>query len=127
MSHFTDAELRCWHCGMLKLHRGFREALEALRDALKRPMLITSACRCKAHNDAVGGHPKSLHIGDVPQHPGQTGCLAVDVATPTGAFRGDLFRLAWERGWSIGWNAKRGFLHLDRRVDVGLPQSSFDY
>jgi len=127
MSYFQDAELQCRHCGMLKLHRGFRDALEALREVFRRPMTLTSACRCKAHNEAVGGHPKSLHVGDVEQHPGQQGTLAVDVATPNGTYRGELFRLAWERGWSIGWNAKKNFLHLDRRVDVGLPQTSFDY
>jgi hypothetical protein len=127
MSFFSDAELRCSHCGLLKLHRGFRASLEALRADFKRPMVLTSACRCKAHNEAVGGHAKSLHVGDVEQHPGQQGCLAVDVATPDGAYRGQLFRIAWERGFSIGWNAKKRFLHLDRRVDIGLLQTSFEY
>jgi hypothetical protein len=124
---FSDAELRCKHCGQLKLHRGFRDALEALRREFGRPMTLTSASRCKAHNEAVGGHPKSLHIGDVPQHPGQTGSLAVDVATPDGAYRGQLFQVAWKHGFSVGWNAKKGFIHLDRRDLVGLPQTSFDY
>jgi hypothetical protein len=58
---------------------------------------------------------------------GLTGCAAVDIETPDGAYRGQLFKLAWERGWSIGWNAAKQFLHLDRRVDVDLPQTSFDY
>lgn len=126
--YFKDPELVCkCGCGILKLHRGFRDELERLRIAFKRPMVITSACRCKKHNEAVGGHPNSLHVGDVPAHPGQTGALAVDVETLAGDFRGELFRLAWERGWSIGWGGKRRFLHLDRRDFVGLPQNSFDY
>src|SRR5688572_18078516 len=112
--HFNDEELRCkCGCRLLKLNRGFREALEAIRDKLKRPMVVTSGVRCSEHNEAVGGHPKSLHVGDVAMHHGQTGCMAVDIATPNGAYRGDLFRIAWHNGWSIGWNAKRGFLHLD--------------
>jgi hypothetical protein len=126
--NFKDEELRCkCGCGLLKLNRGFRDALEDLRNEFKRPMVLTSAVRCSEHNEAVGGHVKSLHVGDVAMHPGQTGALAVDVATPDGVYRGQLFSLAWKHGFSIGWNAKRRFLHLDRRVDVGLPQTSFDY
>ena len=134
MSFFSDAELRCKHCGLLKLHRGFRDALESLREEFRRPMVLTSACRCKAHNASVGGHIRSLHVGDFPYHAdkGQQGCLAVDVATQggavatqDGAYRGQLFSLAWESGWSIGWG--KGFLHLDRRDWIGLPQTSFDY
>ena len=130
MSYFKDDELRCrCPCRLLKLHRGFRDALEALREEFKRPMALTSACRCKAHNEAVGGHSRSLHVGDFPHHAdkGQQGCLAVDVSTPDGAYRGQLFSLAWKHGFSIGWNAKKNFLHIDRRVDIGLPQTSFDY
>lgn len=123
--NFSDAELQCRHCGLLKLHRGFRDALEALRGAFKRPMVLSSACRCKAHNEAVGGHAKSLHIGDEPQHSGQQGCLAVDVVTPDGIYRGQLFSLAWQRGWSIG--VAKTFLHIDRRTDLGLLQTTYLY
>lgn len=124
---FKDSELACKHCGLLKLNRGFRDALEQLRQEFGRPMTVRSACRCKVHNAEVGGKEKSFHIGDEPAWDGLTGCAAVDIATPDGAYRGQLFQLAWARGWSIGWNAAKQFLHLDRRVDVGLPQTSFDY
>lgn len=125
--HFQDRELACKCCGLLKIHRGFRAELEALRRDFGLPMVISGPGRCKAHNQSVGGHPKSLHIMDEPQHDGQTGMLAVDVSTPDGVYRGKLFTAAWIRGFSIGWNAKRKFLHLDRRDLVHLPQSSFDY
>ena len=132
--HFREDELRCrCGCGKLILHPGLAEALEDLRRELDQPMTITSACRCKAHNDrpaaegGAGGHSKSLHVCDAAQHPGQMGCLAVDVAAPDGTYRGKLFSIAWRRGWSIGWNAKRGFLHLDRRVWIGMQQTTFDY
>jgi hypothetical protein len=90
-------------------------------------MRITGPARCKIHNAAVGGHPKSLHIFDEPQHAKQQGALGVDVEAADGAFRGKLFSMAWKHGFSIGWNAKRKFLHLDRRDLIGLPQTSFDY
>lgn len=122
--HFTQAELACRHCGLARFHPGFLDDLSRLREEYARPMRLTSACRCAEHNRAVGGHPRSLHVGDAPHH-GANGALAVDVATADGAYRGALFALAWGLGWSIGWG--RGFLHLDRRGLVGLPQQSFDY
>jgi hypothetical protein len=127
VNYFKDSELACTHCGMLKIHRGFRDELNGLRAEFGLPMKISGPGRCKAHNAAVGGHPRSLHIMDEPQQEGQQGMLGVDVATPDGSYRGKLFAVAWKRGWSIGWNAKKRFLHLDRRIDVGLKQTSFDY
>lgn len=127
-AHFTRAELECnCGCGLLALHPGFGAELERLRLTLAEPMVINSACRCALRNAAIGGHPRSLHVADHPFHAGQDGCLAVDVAATDGRYRGRLFVVAWELGWSVGWNAKRGFLHLDRRDWIGLPQTTFDY
>lgn len=122
---FRPAELQCRGSGRLCLHPGFMDALQALRLGLGRPMIVTSGCRAAWYNAQVGGNARSLHIADAPQHAGQLGTLAVDVATSDGAARGRLFTLAFDHGWSIGWG--RGFLHLDRRDMVGLPQTSFDY
>lgn len=126
--YFSTAELQC-KCGCARavFHPGFLAELDGLREEFGLPMKPTSACRCKKHNTNVGGNPRSLHICDEPQHPGQLGTLGIDIATPDGTYRGRLFAFAWRRGWSIGWNAKRGFLHLDRRDYAGLPQTSFDY
>jgi hypothetical protein len=126
--HFTARELQCkCGCGLARFHPGFLDDLESLRVEFGRPMRVNSACRCKAHNGAVKGHARSLHIGDEMVQPTQRGALAVDIATPSGLYRGELFALGWDEGWSIGWNAARGFLHLDRRNYVGLSQTSFDY
>lgn len=126
-THFTADELGCRHCGRYQFHTGFTDHLERLREAFGRRMTPTSACRCARHNKTVGGHPKSLHVMDEPSHPGQTGTMAIDIATADGEYRGHLFATAWRLGWSIGWNAKRNFLHLDRRTDLHLPQTTFDY
>ena len=128
---FEDKELACKHCGMLILHPGFRETLVFLRETFNKPMIVRSCCRCKEHNDseAVKGHPESMHICDFPAHKdkGQRGTASIDIETPDGAYRGELFALAWKLGWSIGWNAKSRFLHLDRRDWFGFKQTSFDY
>lgn len=94
---------------------------------LGRPMTLTSAARCAQHNAIVRGHPRSLHVCDRENHAGQMGALAIDVRTPSGEYRGALFATAWALNWSIGWNAARGFLHLDRRDYLGLERTTFDY
>lgn len=126
--NFTDIELRCrCGCGLFRLHPGFRAELQRLRDRLDEPMLVTSCCRCRRHNAEVGGHPRSMHVGDFPAQARLLGTAAIDIAARDGALRGRLFAAAWNLGWSLGWNAKAGFLHLDRRDFAGLSQTTFDY
>lgn len=126
-ANFSESELACQGTGTVMVSERFMEELQALRTEFGQGMTINSGCRSAEHNRNVGGHPRSLHICDEPAHPGQDGCLAVDIRTSSGVYRGQLFQIAWQRGWSIGWNAKKNFLHLDRRDFVGLPQNSFDY
>ncbi len=44
------------------LHRDLLDRLQALRDALGRPVIINSGYRNPAHNAAVGGSPTSYHL-----------------------------------------------------------------
>lgn len=133
--HYSDRELGCKHCGLVKLHPQFGAELDSVREEFGKPLPALSVCRCKEHNDrpaaegGAGGHPSSLHVADFPAHAdkGQEGCLACDFACPDGADRGRLFTILWMRGWSVGWNAKRGFLHGDRRDWLGMKQTTFDY
>jgi len=125
--HFSKAELQCkCGCGLAQFQPGFLDHLEALRLAYGRPMTISSACRCAAHNARVSplAPLRSLHIGDRETRPGHLGAAAVDVLI-TNSDKGDLFAIAWRNGWSVGWN--RNFLHLDRRVNIGMPQVTFEY
>ncbi len=125
--HFTKDELQCkCGCTLAQFQRGFLDHLELLRMSYGRPMRINSACRCANHNAKVSPQAplRSLHIGDKETRPGHNGTLAVDVAV-FGSDKGDLFAVAWRNGWSIGWN--KNFLHLDRRVDIGMAQTTFEY
>lgn len=125
---FSEEEFRCkCGCGLFLLHPGFIQKLDWVRYDLNEQMIVTSGCRCKRYNAQVGGHPKSLHICDAPQYSNQEGTAAVDIRAPNGQYRGRLFSVAWQYGFSVGWNAKHRFLHLDRRDFFGLPQTSFDY
>lgn len=125
--NFWADEFWCKHCRKLQLHPNFIETLQIAREDFNEPMHPTSGCRCWNYNQEIKGHEKSLHICDAPQHPGQKGTLAVDLACPAGDYRGRLFSCLWSHGFSLGWNAKRGFLHGDLRILVGLPQTTFDY
>lgn len=127
---FSHAELACrgTNCcgGVVRLHSGFLEALDALRVEYGAPMALTSGCRCLAHNMNVGGHPRSLHVSDKEQHPGMQGTLAVDVRVSSAAEAHRLGMLAMNRGWSVGV-PRGGFIHLDRRDFVNLPAGLFGY
>jgi len=127
MPNFTSAELQCKGSGKMILAPGFAQALQGLRDVFGRPMKVNSCCRSKDHNNAVGGHPRSLHICDRPYY-GTSGTCAIDIGITEvdTELREELAELAWERGWSIGYNPR--FLHLDLRTEyAGLPQRRFTY
>jgi Peptidase M15 len=128
----SEVLCRCG-CGKWNLHPGFAPALTTLRKAYDRPMIVNSFARCERHNNlpaaagGAGGTFKSLHICDHPQHPGQLGCMAIDISATDPTNRARLFQRAHALGWSIGTNIPRSFLHLDRRDFVGLPQTIFTY
>ncbi|MEO1660915.1 MAG: D-Ala-D-Ala carboxypeptidase family metallohydrolase [Pseudomonadota bacterium] len=80
----------------------FLDRLQALREAVGEPLILTSAHRCPQWNAAVGGAPFSQHKR-----------IAVDVLLQ-GHDRRALFGLAQQAGFT-GFGLARNFLHLDRR------------
>lgn len=126
--NFSPKEIACRGTGMIVVTAEFMNKLQELRWRVG-PMYVNSACRSTSHNERVGGKKDSFHICDRdPGERGQVGCLAVDVVTADAQYRGELFRAAWDSGWSIGWNGPQKFLHLDRRIDIpGWRQTTFDY
>lgn len=63
--HFDRSELACpCGCGFDTVDAELLKVLELVRSHFQRPVIITSGCRCKAHNDspAVGGGKKSQHL-----------------------------------------------------------------
>lgn len=124
--HFSPQEMACRGTGLVLMHPGFMDALESLRVGFAKPMTVTSACRTKSHNEKVGGHPRSLHVCDAAQHPGQQGTLAVDIAVGNAAMAWELGVIALNTGWSVGV-PRSGFIHLDRRAMLGLSPGLFGY
>jgi hypothetical protein len=101
--NFSPRELACKGTGTLLVNEAALDKLQALRDRLGVPLLITSAYRSPEHNRKVGGAKKSLHMQGVAfdirmenQDP-----HAFEVAAREVGFRG------------IGYYAKQGFMHID--------------
>lgn len=84
-----------------------------------RPVIITSAYRPPAINDAVGGASRSEHLYDAP------GVGAIDFYIQ-GVKVIDLQEWA-DRAWpySLGYGAPKGFIHIGKRR--GAPRVRWDY
>lgn len=64
MKYFSPNEFRCrCGCGLgyKDMHPELLGILDELREHLGRPIIITSAIRCNAHNANVGGTRHSQH------------------------------------------------------------------
>lgn len=64
--HFSWHEMACRHCGEIPEVAAVQKTaawLEEVRTQLgDHPMHISSGCRCKLHNAAIGGEPNSYHL-----------------------------------------------------------------
>ena len=107
--HFSRKELTCQcGCGQLDMDANFMERLEQLRVAFDKPMTVTSAFRCPAHNAQVS---KTGFTG-----PHTTG-KSIDIAI-SGQDAFDLVALAILNNFTGLGISQRGphnkrFIHLD--------------
>jgi len=123
---FAHHELACPATGKVVLAPRFADWLIELRLMFASPMVVTSCCRSAAHNRAIGGHRRSLHVYDEPYHP-TGGTAAIDIAISDGVYAWMLAKTAMALGWSVGISA-RAFMHLDRRSRyTDLPPAHFAY
>lgn len=107
--NFTRAEFACkCGCGFDRIDFRLVEWLQEIRDALGKPVVVSSGCRCRKHNERVGGSPKSQHVEG----------KAADIHSP-GVSLKDLYRLAESNDKAaeggIGLYPQNGFIHVDVR------------
>lgn len=107
--NFTREEFACKCCGFSLVDPMLIRGLQVLRDALRKPVVILSGCRCERHNERVGGAKFSQHLI------GRAADIRVE-----GMSARELYAKAKDipmlRGFGV--DDERGFLHVDSR-DVG--------
>lgn len=105
--NFKPSEFACKCCKDVRMDEDILDAVQAVRDYLKKPIKVTSGYRCPDHNEAVSSTGRT--------GPHTTGC-AVDIAvTHADAFK--VLEAAFENVHvtGIGVNQKGAgrFIHLD--------------
>ena len=123
---FSFDELADRRTGELALDDNFAAQLPALRHAWGAPLTPTSVCRSTTTNEAVGGHPRSLHLISNPVHP-TNGAAAADIWWHDWPDQRQwaFYNLARELNWAVGLSER--FIHVDRRADFGLPAITYTY
>jgi len=116
-TYFNRSEFRCKgtncdgngnNCGFDTVDTTLIMVLEYVRSNLGHPVIVSSGCRCPAHNKAVGGSEKSKHMQG----------RAADIRCPD---------VMWEtlkekvdtlmEGWGgVGYYQNQGFIHVDTRT-----------
>jgi len=61
-ANFTRKEFLCPCCGRAEISPRLVEVLQSIRDAVRRPVRMSSAWRCVEHNRAAGGEEGSEHL-----------------------------------------------------------------
>lgn len=88
------------------------DKLQKLRDIIGVPLTITSACRCKEHNEMVGGKPGSKHIAS-----NEEPSCAFDIKLPDGFSSDAMSDYAWQAGFR-GIGLYSTFIHVDDRDKI---------
>ena len=103
--YFSDKELECGcGCGM-SVEESFLKKLHDFREKMGIPFKINSAARCEAHNKAIGGSVRSMHLKG----------RAVDIKWDhlAGPHKRKLLDYACEHLGGVGLH--KIFLHIDDR------------
>ncbi len=105
--HFNLREFQCkCGCGTVKISSRLVSVLEALRQELGVPFVITSGYRCDDHNMRVGGAINSYHVQG----------LACDIACPRGYTVEEFAKICLDHGFTgVGAYPSQGFVHVDVR------------
>ncbi len=109
-ANFSRHEFACHcGCGADSVSSDLVTALQLVRDALNKPISITSGVRCVKHNIKVRGKPRSYHLI------GKAADISVAGISPAELYdfidaNADVFGIG-----GIGLYTKQGFVHVDVR------------
>lgn len=103
-ANFTLEEFACPCCSRVSIDFRLLESLQALRDSIGKPIIVSSGFRCQKRNLEVGGAFASTHLIG----------LAADIIVP-GMTPLELLSKAEICGWLAGFGVSEKFLHVDVR------------
>lgn len=107
--NFSSKEFACHcGCGFDGVHRRLVDALQKLRDEVRMPIKINSACRCERHNAKVGGVKGSQHTLGIAADIVIKGMTVEQIKAAAERIP------AFENG-GIGIYPSKGFVHVDVR------------
>jgi hypothetical protein len=111
--YFSRSEVICkCGCGFGNIDYSLLSYLDEIRESIKRPLYLTSACRCHSYNQSIGGKSNSAHVKG----------LAVDIKTenPKERFEvlQEIFSFCDPEVTRIG--IAKDFIHMD--IDGTKPQ-----
>jgi len=107
-SYFKRSEFACkCGCGFDTVDTTLLHVLEYVRGAVRSPIIVTSGCRCLAHNTAIGGSRGSKHMQG----------RAADIKCPDVLFETLKAKVDhFMEGWGgVGYYPNQGFIHIDTR------------
>lgn len=118
-NYFSEEELACKHCGEYFFDEAFLNRLNEIRVTFNRPMVVTSAYRCKDHpieaaKEKPGAHNKGKAV-DIKV----SGEDAIDLVVAAGL--NGIRRIGVKQKGE--WNDR--FIHLD--CDDDLPNAMWSY
>lgn len=101
--NFSPREMACRGTGRLMVNERAMDMLQALRDTLGKPLIITSAYRSPEHNRNVGGAKSSKHMEGIAFD------VRMDNHDPH-EFEAVARRIGFT---GFGYYPKSGFMHID--------------
>ncbi len=99
--NFTPDEVKCQHCGELKIDEELMDLIQDARETLG-PLRITSGYRCSEHNNNISSTG--------PNGPHTTG-KAIDIATSSSQKRKELIDYFATKVSGLG--IAKSFIHID--------------
>jgi zinc D-Ala-D-Ala carboxypeptidase len=102
-----EYKCKCGECGTCQISDNALYMFDRIRELYNKPMIVTSGCRCLAHNLKVGGSKSSAHVPD------KRGlCYALDIKCENSVDRFRLIKIALSLG-CVRIGVAKTFVHLD--------------
>ena len=105
--NFSSNELKCSCCGDEYVEQWALDKLQAIRNSVNRPLIITSAYRCSQHPNEISKTKAGTHSQGI----------AFDIAVSNGAERYQLIAQGLLHG-ATGIGVDKNFIHLDFRGTI---------